>query len=285
MSKQPDIKRPKGILKKASKYSASTSPAVSSSDRTRQVAIHHAGIAHEKKDAELRVLAAIEELVEFPSAATKDPLYPAPSDAHLLKTLLRDFQKSDYDDLIEERNIDGKCGYALCPRPNRSENSKAKYRIVTGSGSFKVVDRKALERWCSDVCAEHALYIQLQLEETPAQERSGGQQDIVLRGERAEPVTLSEIEELGEHLDKLAMERGEDSITSFRRDLVMDDLRERNTANGKTEPPEPSQAHDVVDGYTPGASRLTQPSLVELLERAGLGDDLDDDSDGDIMEI
>lgn len=144
------------------------------------IALHHARQIQAQKDAEKLILDRILELIDLPSSPTADPAAPSPADVAKLKSSLVPFQPSDFDNLILERNIEGRCGYALCPREHRKEDPKAKYRIVwgpKGSGpngrgrDITVVPREKLEMWCSDECAERAMYVRVQLAEQPVWER------------------------------------------------------------------------------------------------------------------
>ncbi|KAJ9211826.1 hypothetical protein DTO166G4_6599 [Paecilomyces variotii] len=162
------------------------------------IAMHHAHRIQAQKDAESLILDRILELVSFPTAPNADPAAPSASDAKALKSALRPFQPADYDNLILERNIEGLCGYALCPREHRKEDPKTKFRIVwgaKGSGAggrgreMKVVPKEKLEMWCSDECAERAMYVRVQLTEEPVWERRAddgrGKEILLLEEARA----------------------------------------------------------------------------------------------------
>ncbi|KAL1968559.1 hypothetical protein VTN77DRAFT_1769 [Rasamsonia byssochlamydoides] len=144
------------------------------------IALHHAQRIQAQKDAQALILNRILELIALPSSPTADPAAPSAADANTFKNALLPFQPSDYDNLIQERNIEGLCGYALCPREHRKEDPKVKFRILwgpKGSGEggrgreMKVVPREKLEMWCSDKCAERAMYVRVQLAEEPVWER------------------------------------------------------------------------------------------------------------------
>ncbi|OJD16088.1 hypothetical protein AJ78_03721 [Emergomyces pasteurianus Ep9510] len=144
------------------------------------IALHHANQIQARKDTEALILSRIEELISFPSSPIAQASSPIPADAKAFKEALIPFQPSDYDNLILERNIDGRCGYVLCANEHRKEDPKAKFRVVwgkKGSGpggrgkEMKVVPKEQIERWCSDECAERAMYIRVQLIEQPAWER------------------------------------------------------------------------------------------------------------------
>lgn len=149
-------------------------------DRIRDTALYHAKLLQERKDAELRILTSIETLLYYPHniwSDPADPAHPFPGDAACVREHLKSFQPADYDSLIEERNINRKCGYVLCPRPNRQENTNAKYRILrdnTKGAHLKFVERQVMERWCSDDCGRRALYIRVQLNDEPVWTRAAG---------------------------------------------------------------------------------------------------------------
>ncbi|KAE8351768.1 Rtr1/RPAP2 family-domain-containing protein [Aspergillus coremiiformis] len=144
------------------------------------IALHHAHRIQAQKDTESLILDRILELVTFPSSPSADPASPSPEDAQTFKSALIPFQPADYDNLIQERNIEGLCGYGLCPHEHRKDDSRGTYRITWGAkGSgpggrgreMNIVPREKLEMWCSDECAERALYIRVQLAEEPVWER------------------------------------------------------------------------------------------------------------------
>ncbi|PGH29225.1 hypothetical protein GX50_08015 [[Emmonsia] crescens] len=156
------------------------------------IALHHAHQIQARKDTESLILSRIEELVSFPSSPIAQASSPLPVDVKAFKEALIPFQPSDYDNLILERNIDGRCGYVLCANEHRKEDPRAKFRVVwgkKGSGpggrgkEMKVVPKEQIEKWCSDECAERAMYIRVQLVEQPAWERGAvgrGQAEQIL---------------------------------------------------------------------------------------------------------
>lgn len=204
---QTAIQRPKSILKKPSQVSSSTQKnsdertfEQAKADRNLEIALYHANIIQERKNIELDILLNTETLLDFPSTSP-----PSPQDIALFKKLIRPFQPSDYDSLILERNICKKCGYALCEKANRQDKGKGGLRILgNGRGKaneFKVLTKAEVERWCSEECARRALYIRVQLSETPAWERIGVQSDVELRGEPELPA--DSLVEIAEELRKL----------------------------------------------------------------------------------
>ena len=277
---------PRSILKNAlsSIPNSSSSPARSREDRNKETALYHAQLLQQRKDVENLILASIEALLEVPSSPAADPARPRLQDITLVKNSLKPFQPSDYDSLIEERNINKQCGYVLCPRPKLQEDTKAKYRILHGKGggsdSMRFVERHTLERWCSDDCGKRALYLKVQLNEEPAWTRvgsSGG--DIrLLEGERTNQKHLEDdftlIEKFGSldigleedevvaRMKALAIERGDEKAPSRLFGLAEIEVHENRNLNGKASALEPSAKEgsfdggsDSIEGYTPKFSR------------------------------
>lgn len=138
--------------------------------------MYHANLLQERKDTEMSILMAMEELIEYP--LIRSSIYgasnPSATDARGFKQLLRDFQPNDYDALIVERNINRHCGYVLCPRANLKDDRGGLYRLIGMSGKardFKILDREETEKWCSEACAKRAMYVRVQLSETAAWDR------------------------------------------------------------------------------------------------------------------
>ncbi|PGH21407.1 hypothetical protein AJ80_03324 [Polytolypa hystricis UAMH7299] len=210
------------------------------------IALHHAHQIQARKDTETLVLSHIETLLELPSSPNATASDPSTEDVAAFKSALLPFQPSDYDNLIIERNIEGRCGYTLCPNPHRREDPKAKFRIVWGAkGSgpggrgkeMKVVPKELIEKWCSDECAERAMYIRVQLIEQPAWERSAGS--------RVQIVLLEEGRGLRNTQDALPDGKG------------------KRPARDMTEVEEKMRKLDVGDAYTQDPDVLAKE--VELL--------------------
>ena len=279
------------------KNSLSSKPARSREDRNKETALYHAQILQQRKDVEALILASTETLLELPSSPTADPARPCLQDITHVKNSLRLFQPSDYDLLIEERNINKQCGYLLCPRPNRQENTKAKYRILPDKkkDALRFVERHTLERWCSDVCGKRALYVKVQLDKEPAWTRvgpSGG--DILLLEDkrndqkrheddstlieelRALDMSLEE-DEVITRMKALATERGDEKAPSRSFGLAEIDVRERRNLNIKAFAPEPPTTvgspgggSGSIEGYTPKFPRKESKELES-------GNDADED--------
>ncbi|TGZ85584.1 hypothetical protein EX30DRAFT_27730 [Ascodesmis nigricans] len=118
-------------------------PSTPSTQRTpseiRRIALHHASAIQLHKSLEASILNSILNLIDLPP--------PAPL---TFKHHLRFFTPSDYDSLIEERNIENLCGYALCANPPKRVKSTG--RLVPVDGGRRWVERKQVERFCGEAC-------------------------------------------------------------------------------------------------------------------------------------
>ncbi|KAM3506631.1 hypothetical protein MY11210_007479 [Beauveria gryllotalpidicola] len=158
------IKELRGILKDSAAAQRAADP--------RAIAMQHARVVQHRKDLEAEILDSLILLSEYPlvRGPSYDASRPAASDAAGFQTLVRLFQPSDYDDLVEERHVNGLCGYTLCARPHRDTGPGGEWTITAGG---HIVRRRDVERWCSQACARRALYVKVQLSETAAWERAG----------------------------------------------------------------------------------------------------------------
>ena len=266
----------------------SPSPGRSRESRNKDTALYHAHILQQRKDVEALILTSTEALLESPSSTESDPARPCSRDVSLVKNLLKPFQPSDYDSLIEERNINKQCGYVLCPKPNRQENTKARYRILHGKGrasdSVKFVERRTLERWCSDECGKRALYVKVQLNEEPAWTRVGSSvRDILFLEDEHDHEkrpddnhtlmeqmrflnTGFEEDEIVCRMKALAVERGDEKAPSRSDRLKEIDVRENRNPNGKISAPEndgtSGRSSGTIEGYTPKFSTKKSKELV-----------------------
>lgn len=252
--------------------------------RAREAAIHHAQLLQERKDTEVQILESMELLIDYPKSKNSDAAQPSRDDVTQLKQRLIPFQPSDYDALIEERNINRNCGYVLCPNPNKLQGTKAKFGFLHSKGKgMKIVDQKALERWCCPECGKRALYLRVQLDEAPAWERVGGVGgDIVLLYERSRsPLRPDEALKVAEQLDKLDIQDGEETVVAAMKNLAiergdgnarinssrmgnMQIVEKISLGQGHQLPPElceqPSIAHEFVEGYRPRKPRQSSNS-------------------------
>jgi len=179
-------------------------------ERDRETALYHAHLIQQRKDIELEILLSTEKLLDLPTSPTSTSDHPSPEDVTTFKTLLRPFQPSDYDALIHERNINDRCGYTLCLNPPLRDGGKGVFRLLGKSGKakdFKIVPREETEKWCSEICARRALYVRVQLNETPAWERVAVTADIELMDEVKTETNRKE-DQLAEDLGNLDLGSG-----------------------------------------------------------------------------
>ncbi|KLU82579.1 hypothetical protein MAPG_01651 [Magnaporthiopsis poae ATCC 64411] len=305
MSSSAAAKKPlKGILKQPKKPAAAAQPEENSKQaEARRIAVQHATIIQQQKDIQDEIFRSLVRLLDFPlvrdnnnaeeegddddrttADVSKPPpgaSHPAASDAAEFKRLVRMFQPTDYDDLIEERNIAGSCGYALCPLPRKRIPNAGTWKMVNkGRSDFDIVRTAELEKWCSDDCARRALYVKVQLHETGAWERIGMPElRIDLYGEdgrkqkkkeetTAPPADEKLAEDIGrlrieeerkaatEESKTLALERG-DTNRKGKESLIDFDIREKKIIK-TPKPPSKEQdsdgeddVHMLLEGHKP----------------------------------
>ncbi|KAI9710282.1 MAG: hypothetical protein M1820_002776 [Bogoriella megaspora] len=260
----------KSILKKSTGSDATVEAQAARDQRNREIAIHHATLIQQQKDVEAQILAAIEELLDFPSSPDADPAQPSPADVSRFKALVVPFQPGDYDSLLEERHCADTCGYVLCPRKPTKQKTNAKMRILgrgVDSGDMRVVPTKQLEMWCSKDCAKRALYIKTQLNEEPGWlRRASSSVTLYLLGERTQSTFAATLAErpkvdsaesaeasVQKTMSNLALERGENESSVRSKGLLNDDVLE-NTITRPAKAPSSSADHadhKLVEGYDP----------------------------------
>lgn len=265
------------------------------------IALQHAQQIQAQKNAEEMILDRIIELLGIPSSPSADPATPSQQDAQLFKSALYPFRPSDYDSLMTERNNEDLCGYALCPRENRKDDAakSGSFRFkygAKGSGpggrgrSVDIVPRENLERWCSDECAERALYIRVQLGENPVWERRAddtrGKNIQLLEEGRAKqkqkavgpavPLTINDhgeadvttgIENLqiggAERSQELALERGDTNLASRQGRLNVTIQEKEVGPDSSIKAPE-RRPEDVdggsIEGHVPQEWRKNEPA-------------------------
>ncbi|KAI4130160.1 MAG: hypothetical protein LQ338_001868 [Usnochroma carphineum] len=273
---------PRSILNSSSAPCNSPKPpTLSEEERNRQIALHHARLLQYRKDIEARNLASTETLLDLPTSPSASPPEPCAAEVQTVKEALKTFQPSDHDALVEERNIDNRCGYVLCPRENRNQDTSGKYRVLIGrkEKDFKVVTSKEMGRWCSDECGKMALYLRVQLGEEPAWTRewqadkpvelySEKEQKKAIGHGHAQPAPSivlarpnSRGEDMQQRLRDLAVERGDKSNIDRMSTKVAVRVKE-NEKRGQTAPAPPSTAdgaEDAIEGYVPKGKRDSKP--------------------------
>ncbi len=149
--------------------------------RVRATAVHHARMIEEKKQLRNRIADLVVECFDLPSQSVPSPAKASAKDVSLFKESLNLFQPTDFDDLIVERNIDSRCGYALCSNPNQKAPHQGKHVWSTEAHFF--VDKAEFERWCSKKCRDRGAFVRVQLSTEPAWLREDRPLDVKLLDE------------------------------------------------------------------------------------------------------
>ena len=90
------------------------------------IAIKHALLIDHQRKTQDQVLNHIELLLDFPRSSQ-----PTTQDAVQFLQLVAIFQPSNFDELVEERRIDRKCGYPLCVNEPRGPVSYTHLTLPT----------------------------------------------------------------------------------------------------------------------------------------------------------
>ena len=261
---------PKSILKKTS---ASTKPAATKTreERHREIALHHAYLIQDRKDAEAAILSAIESLIDYPTTSASTSAHPSSEDVDEFTKLIYPFTPSDYDELIEERRIDGRCGYVFCAEKPKVTAKGGKLKIVNGG---KIVDRSRAESWCSDICAKRALFVKVQLMETPVWERRAGKGGVDIeilteeserRMEGREGLDAGE-EELEGKMRELELERGDEGKPARKTGMILESIVEKGDVKAPKAPKQSEGLGELVEGYLPKGKK-SKPEVEELGDR------------------
>ncbi|KIX02365.1 uncharacterized protein Z518_08306 [Rhinocladiella mackenziei CBS 650.93] len=236
-----------------------------SENRIRTTALRHAKEIEERKELQSRIADFVVEAFDLPSRPDANPAHPQPSDAAFFKQCLGLFQASDLDDLIYERNVDNRCGYALCPRPNQKlvHNGKKVWN-KKGGRDFKLVDKAELEKWCSTACQERTSFVRAQLGTEPAWLREGQTLDIKLLDEvgtnnfvdsfKMLSISKADDEETAERLHALALERGELKVNN---DTGPVSVVEKTSDQFPQPPGMNEQQQGVIEGHQPRKIRFS----------------------------
>lgn len=230
--------------------------------RNLDIALHHANKIQAQQDFEALILSNIETLLELPSGSA----FTSAETSNFV-SLIAPFQPSDFDSLVEERRIDGKCGYVLCANQPRS--------VTLGTSAAWKLKGQGAGDYCSNDCFRKALYVKTQLSEVPAWERAPGQQPhIVLRGDDRSSIDATKLETARNRQDReannreLALERGEQAA-SFRPNQVMaDSIVEKANVSHKspTLGDGTGSSYASIEGYVPMQTRKRTPELSPAAE-------------------
>jgi hypothetical protein len=340
-SKPASKPKPKGILKNTSNTLPPTSPSPSPPAQAEPGLQHEEPpnqelasiqlLRKQEEAARLRLykklrdtvfqppvsIETFEFLSNFPRGPNPPPAHsPAEQDVRDFLSRLSDFQPSEYLDLIEERNCLGKCGYTLCPRPRRTHSGQFKIKARTGG----IARTEDLNKWCSDACAERALYLKVQLENPTYDRREADGRRVIkleLRAEKGKdgegkgqvaPVSNDSISRRAEvDKEELAVAMAELEIRKVKQAKFSDLAHERHDPGGffadvgrvdvvlkehldVEPPPPPSQSQadsNLVEGYRTdyGINGQHFNSYYGKQQKGADSDDDDDDDDDDAFSL
>ncbi|OQO05476.1 hypothetical protein B0A48_09245 [Cryoendolithus antarcticus] len=254
-------------------------------NRNMTIALQHANLLQHRRDLSAQILTSIETLLDYPPGATATP-----RDASDFLSQISLFQPEDFVELIEERRIDGKCGYALCVNPHRGQKATVKsadWKLGKGKGNF-----------CSEECVVKAKFIRAQLSHIPAWERVPGQTPSVKVPESEKhlmadqrPADDGKAQRVQQRIagnEELAMERGEQATSLLPGRVMTDQIVEKTTRA----PPSKVQFatfaaegtavnRDAIEGYHPRFDRLTGLPSKHAVNESDDEDQEDDDDEDD----
>jgi len=220
--------------------------------RLRAVALQHATSIEEKKKLQGKVLDMILVAFDLPSNTT-DPAIPNPTDVATFKNCLALFRPSDLDELVEERNIDDRCGYGLCAKPKpKQDPSKSK---VWNPKTGKLVEKADMKKWCSVECKDRNSFVRRQLSVEPAWLRQAEPEEIRLMTDGPKDIDDRpdiKPEESPNKLEILSQERGETGI----RDAISIELHEKEPQQ-TPKPPELTQ-NQTLEGLPIRSNKSTR---------------------------
>jgi RNA polymerase II-associated protein 2 len=234
------------------------------SDRHRETAVKHARIIEDQKRVKGQVVDLIVECFDLPSEPGALPSTAPAIDVKTFKKALSLFQADDYDELTSERNIDDRCGYALCSRPNRKHAGGGKKVWNHKRGKdFKLIDRREVERYCSSECEARGVFVRSQLSSEPAWTRDVTETAVVLLDDVQKQDDLAAAikhlsldktarADLSAKMKELSLERGDGA----RPKPTSLEVAERDVSSDEVPlPPNPS-GEDSIEGHNPRKVRF-----------------------------
>ncbi|KAI9010974.1 Rtr1/RPAP2 family-domain-containing protein [Phycomyces nitens] len=195
----------------------------------------------------------------------QDKLFSTPcSTEETLQKAAAVLQPQSYAEVVEERSVQGQCGYPLCDNPPKAQQSR--YHISLSHR--KVYDLSDLAMFCSEDCLQKSKYYSLQLSEEPVWGRDLSQPTnvhIVLRNENIKQALEREKERVktrrsGPQIQKeyVAM------LLHGLPDLSAGSLEIKEKVFSNIEPSLPEQAvYDSIEGFKV-ETRKDVPSTMTL---------------------
>lgn len=219
--------------------------------RNLNLALQHALLIQHQKDVEAQILLSIEVLTDTPAANE-----PTQQEHEVVVKEVAIFQPSDFDDLINERTSQSRCGYVLCDRQPRSLTTRV-WQLAAGAADF-----------CSDSCQRKAAYVRAQLSTIPAWERGPLEQvQIILDEDKA--VQRPRVNANAE----LAFERGEKASSLKPGQVMTTEIVEKITNINLEEVQPPNvNSTNAIEGYIPKHEQedlaTTLPEMLPHIETA-----------------
>lgn len=253
----------------------------------RAAAVEQARQIQKQKQIQDQVYDTIIEFIDLPHDASPGTGTPSVSDLQHFRNGVSLFSPEEFDQMAIERNIYGKCGYALCTKKVVSSSKQGSHAVLWAKVGvdLNVVPRSELPKWCSLECEKYANLIKKQLLREPAWERRGSLKKIQIpfltKGtvERCFPESEDRMsddtrnsQELTNRMKELSVERGELEYNEKKTDIR---LIERPTTRAATVPSQAVGADSsTIEGYLPQASSFNITRKHD-----------DNDDDEDMMDM
>lgn len=217
-------------------------------DRARLVAFDRARSIQEKKKLHEKVLDTIIVAFDLPSDQNTDAAHPTAADANAFLDCLRLFRPQDLDEVVSERNIDRRCGYALC------RNAIDEHKVTTWQHS-----RVAASKWCSTDCRQRDAFVRKQLNTEPVWLRESELVSIRLLSDAATTaINVQSVTTAQDALkqEELALERGVNSPTKVEDFSILE--KETTTAPKPPKYTSGIRAADLLEGLPIRTARTSK---------------------------
>jgi hypothetical protein len=227
-----------------------------------ETALFHAKKIEEQKVLEFQILDDLEKLIDYPKNPDTTADSPQPDDIENVTSLLQLFRLGDYDDLIEERRIDNKCCYILCPKPpSRPKDVSGRKILFKNNGDIYTMPADKYYVWCSPECSKRSDYLRSQIERADSWSRALKHYEFVVgdlndrKTMKYDPQKAAAVETLSNQMAGMGIKDDSDSKNSQPIDKLMSDMViEKTPANPPTVPEADiyQNNHDIIEGYRPG---------------------------------
>jgi hypothetical protein len=222
-----------------------------------ETALFHANKIEEQKVLESRILDDLEKLIDYPKNPLTTAESPQPDDVENVTHLLQYFRLADYDDFIEERRIDNKCCYLLCPNPpSRPKDVSGSKILFKKNGDIYTMPAAKYYVWCSPGCSKRSDYVRSQIGRADSWSQNLKSYEFVVGGlnnrqtTKYDPLENAKVEKLSNQMAEMAIKGQSGSIDTLMSDLVI----EKESTNPPSAPKADlyENSHDTIEGYRPG---------------------------------